>query len=107
MSGTVALRINYPYQSASMSGFVPPTNATSPPGPPDNPVVPIIADNGITSSGTLSGVGGPVTTQIPGQDYDPNGGTSGLGQQAAWGQTVRPYRSVISAQAIYRREVFQ
>ena len=44
LSGTVALRINYPYQSASMSGFVPPANPASPPGPPDNPVVPVLAD---------------------------------------------------------------
>ena len=33
-SGIVALRINYPYQSASMSGFVPPANPALPPGPP-------------------------------------------------------------------------
>ena len=60
MSGTVALRINYPYQSASMSGFVPPTNATSPPGPPDNPVVPITADRRHLFLRHLpSGVGGP------------------------------------------------
>ena len=101
-SGLVAMRINYPYQSASMSGFQPPANPASPPGPPDNPVIPIVADG--ASSGSPPGVGAPVVSDF---QYGPYAGANGLGQQAAWGQTVRPYRSVISAQAIYRREVFQ
>jgi Flp pilus assembly protein TadG len=94
-SGIVALRINYPYQSATMSGFQP--NQTWPPGPPANPVVPITADS---SNGTGSGV--PSDFQ-----YGPYAGPNGLGRQAAWGQNVQPYRSLISAQAIFRREVFQ
>ncbi len=101
--GVVALRINYPYQSASMSGFQPPANPTSPPGPPGNPVVPIVA-GGASSTGSPPGVGSPVVSDF---EYGPNAGTYGLGQQAAWGTTVTPYRSLISAQAIYRREVFQ
>jgi hypothetical protein len=104
MSGAVALRINYPYQSASMSGFQPPANPTSPPGPPDNPLVPILASGSVSSSGSPPGVGGPVVSDF---QYGPYAGANGLGQQAAWATTVRPYRSVISAQAIYRREVFQ
>ena len=35
------------------------------------------------------------------------GGQYGLGEQGALGRRVRPYRRVISAQAIYRREVFE
>ena len=35
--GIVALRINYPYQSASMSGFRPPSDGTSLPGPRPRP----------------------------------------------------------------------
>jgi hypothetical protein len=103
LSGTVALRINYPYQSASMSGFVPSANPASPPGPPGNPVVPIVA-GGASSAGSPPGVGSPVVSDF---QYGPNAGAYGLGQQAAWGQTVTPYRSLFSAQAIYRREVFQ
>ncbi len=106
LSGVVALRINYPYQSASMSGFVPPTNPASPPGPPANPVVPVPADDTITFPNP-PGVGAPVVTSLPGFDYDTNGGAYGLGQQGAFATKVRPYRSVISPQAIYRREVFQ
>ncbi len=102
LSGAVALRINYPYQSASMSGFVPPANPASPPGPPDNPVVPVLAGN--NSSSSPPGVGSAVTSDF---QYGPYAGANGLGQQAAFATTVRPYRSVISPQAIYRREVFQ
>ena len=102
-AGVVALRINYPYQSASMSGFQPPANPTSPPGPPDNPVVPIVADGGVVYR-FAAGVGSPVVSDF---EYGPQRGPYGLGQQAAWATTVRPYRSLISAQAIYRREVFQ
>ena len=87
-----------------MSGFVPPANPASPPGPPDNPVVPMIADDSITSSSSPPGVGSAVTSDF---QYGPYAGQYGLGQQAAWATTVRPYRSVISPQAIYRREVFQ
>ncbi len=100
--GMVSLRINYPYQSATMSGFQPPANPASPPGPPNNPVVPILA--GSNSLGSPPGVGSPVVSDFA---YGPYAGANGLGQQAAWAQTVRPYRSLISAQAIYRREVFQ
>ena len=71
LSGAVALRINYPYQSASMSGFVPPANPASPPGPPDNPVVPVLADNDITSSGSPPGVGSAVTSDF---QYGPYAG---------------------------------
>jgi hypothetical protein len=102
LSGAVALRINYPYQSASMSGFVPPANPASPPGPPNNPVVPVLANN--TSSSSPPGVGSAVTSDFQNGPY---AGANGLGEQAAFATTVRPYRSVISPQAIYRREVFQ
>jgi hypothetical protein len=35
------------------------------------------------------------------------GGQYGLGSQAVLGGVVRPYRRVISTQAIYRREIFE
>ena len=34
-------------------------------------------------------------------------GRFGLGKQLAFGKSVRPFRRLLSAQAIYRREVFQ
>jgi hypothetical protein len=103
LSGVVALRINYPYQSASMTGYVPPANPASPPGPPDNPVVPILVNNNGSSS-SPPGVGSAVTSDFQNGPY---AGANGLGEQAAWGTPVRPYRSVISPQSIYRREVYQ
>lgn len=99
-SGIVALRVNYPCQSATMSGFEP---GADPGVSGGKPVVPIIA-NGNGASSPPTGVGGAVTSD---QQFGPYAGASGLGQQAAWGQTVRPFRRLISAQAIYRREVFQ
>ena len=45
--GIVALRINYPYQSATMSGFQPHADPMAPISP-TNPVVPIPADDNIS-----------------------------------------------------------
>jgi hypothetical protein len=111
--GVVTLRINYPFQSASMSGFQPSADPTLPPGPPSTPVIPIPAPappSGTSSSTSYlqppSDVGEPMVSSLMG-GFTANGGYYGMGQQAAWATTVQPYRRVISAQAIYRREVFQ
>ena len=101
--GVVALRINYPYQSASMSGFQPPADPTSPPGPPDNSVIPVPSDDAIPVLSPPQGVGNPV---VSAWQFGASSGLYGLGTQAAWVKVIRPYRSLISAQAIYRREVF-
>ena len=66
------------------------------------PLVPIGADGGAAAA--PGGVGGAVTSD---SEFGPYSGANGLGQQAAWGQTVRPFRRLISCQAIFRREVFQ
>ena len=89
-----------------MSGFQPPADPTSPPGPPDNPVVPIPADDAISVSRVAARVS--AIRLCPAWQYGPYvRACMVLGQQAAWAKMVRPYRSLISAQAIYRREVFQ
>ena len=98
--GVVALRVNYPFQSASMSGFQPGADPSQPGG---TPVVPISAKGGVAPP-MPPGVGSPVTSD---QQFGPYSGEYSLGQQAAWAETVRPYRRLISAQAIFRREVFQ
>ncbi len=100
--GIVALRINYPYQSATMSGFQPHADPMAPISP-TNPVVPIPADDNISVLNPPQGVGNPV---VSGWASGPSSGVYGLGNQGAWAEIVRPYRSLISAQAIYRREVF-
>ncbi len=103
--GIVALRINYPFQSASMSAFKPsegPFDSTigNPILTSDIPAAPAPAD------------GTPINIPDVTSGSDPTyagtyGGQYGLGAQGAFGQVVRPYRRVISAQAIYRREVFE
>ncbi len=104
--GVVALRINYPCQSASMSGYQTVPDPTQ--QPTVYPVVPISA--GYTAGGGApepAGVGGGMESVY---EFGPYAGEESLGRQAAWAglaNNVRPYRRVLSAQAIYRREVFQ
>jgi hypothetical protein len=114
LRGVVALRINYPFQSASMSSFRPN------PGGPFEPTIgsPNAADDGQVSElnadarpGNLLGIPLEDDQGLYAGTY---GGQYGLGaqgalgsQQLTGGRPVRPYRRVISAQAIYRREVFQ
>ena len=101
--GIIALAINYPFQSAALSFF-----HRNPAGPLEPDISnPIVADD------TAAAAGAPALP--PGTDYanpDAGGpglynGVLGLGTQFALAQRVRPYRSLITGQAIYRREVFQ
>ncbi len=100
--GLVALRVNYPYQSATMSGFerVPEPLERPSPGNPINP----FEAGGVLSAGMPPGVGSPVASDF---EFGPYSGDHSLGQQAAWAKTIRPFRRVISGQAVFRREVFQ
>jgi hypothetical protein len=72
------LRINYPFQAATLSAYT------------------------VNDSGQQA----PVVTSEDG-DVGPYAGADGLGRQAALGKTVRPFRRVLSAQAIFRREIFE
>ncbi|GIW98525.1 MAG: pilus biosynthesis protein TadE [Pirellulaceae bacterium] len=111
--GIVALRINYPFQSASMSSFrASPAGSFEPtlgfPNAADDDEVTEL--NPSERPGDLTGA--PLSD---GEHYAGTyGGQYGLGAQGAMGseyftggRPVRPYRRVISAQAIYRREVFR
>jgi len=82
--GVLALRINFPFQAAALSDY------------PQNPAAPF--DPNLSPN---------LVTQAPtGGNPGPYGGPDGLGQQLALGKTVRPYRKVLSAQAMHRRELF-
>jgi hypothetical protein len=112
-AGMVTLRVNYGYQSATMSAFPPPQSWPPEPNDPawgaHDPEVTVHSTN-YTPIGT--GPSSAVGTY---------GGPYGLGTQEAWANSqrtdtfpmpqvpagVRPFRRLVSAQAIYRREVFQ
>ena len=118
--GLVALRINYPFQSASMSSFRPnPAGQFEPTvGSPNaaSGVTPIAAPDGtnFTDAG--------LTQTLPNGEVvysGTYGGRYGLGAQGALGspalvgvdgngnpRPVRPFRRLITSQAIYRREIF-
>ena len=99
--GLVALRINYPYQSATLSAY--PQQTTWPPSP-NGPAI-TANDSGVTvvNPGDFT----PSTGALSNSVYPTYGGTYGLGSQYAWLTQVRPFRRVVSAQAVARREVFQ
>ncbi|MBV8075838.1 MAG: hypothetical protein JO284_05565, partial [Planctomycetaceae bacterium] len=83
--GVVALRINYPFQAAMMSATAP-----NPPAAQFDPNFHFVE----------------ASDADPGAIQKTYSGASGLGYQYAAGRVVRPFRRLISAQAIYRREVF-
>ena len=100
--GLAAVRINYPYQAATLSGFQPSTPTDVDPLPPNIGNFITAEDGGVQQN-----------NQAPGDPIDdgaigPYAGAFGLGRQYALaGRTVRPFRKLISAQAIYRREVVE
>jgi hypothetical protein len=83
--GVVALQLNYPYESSAMSSYR---------ANPDGPFEP--------NAGNVQ----PVAIDSSDQPYGPYTGSQGHGRQAAWGHDVRPFSKIISATAIYRRELF-
>jgi len=100
--GIAAVRINYPYQAATLSAFRSAPTDTDP--LPPNIGNFIRADDG----------GVQQTNEAPGSPVDdgstpgPYVGPFGLGYQYALaGQVVRPFRKLLSAQAIFRREVVE
>lgn len=97
--GLVALRINYPAQSTTLVNRV---------GNQGQIIVDAndsVLDDGET--GSNYSLVGPAETGVA--DTHIHSGRYGLGRQAALLRSagVRPYRKVLSVQAIYRREVFQ
>lgn len=96
--GLVAIRVNYPFQAAALSGFM-----QGPDGPFEPGGAPILADDGgVTSANALPN---GQTTAAPAGGIGTYAGTYGLGGQLAWAQTRRPFRKLLTAQAIFRREV--
>ena len=100
--GLAAVRINYPYQAATLSGFRSSAPTDIDPLPPNISNV-ILADDGSVQQ-TNAPPGAPIDDSAVGAYAGP----FGLGRQFALaGRTVRPFRKLISAQAIFRREAFE
>ena len=106
--GLAAIRINYPYQAAMLTAFRP-----NPEGELEkNLSNPIVADDeAVVDQSPPPGliISPP---PLPPTEHDdptlgPYGGTYGLGRLSAVAGTVRPFRKLISAQAIFRREVLE
>lgn len=92
--GLVAVRINYPYQAAALSAY-------------RSGAHPIEAHDGGVRVQPRAGGFDPGSAPVDsGQTVGTFAGPFGLGRQFALGKTVRPYRKLLTAQAIYRREVF-
>ena len=97
--GMVALRINFPAQSTTLINRV---------GAAGQVIVE--ADDSAVADGNVGTVYSLVVPNDTGlADTSIHSGRYGLGRQAALfiASGVRPYRKVLSVQAIYRREVFQ
>ena len=86
-----------------MSAYEKQTPATWPTQLPD-PVL-TADDAGVVVAG--HGNFTPSPGAMVGSVYPTYSGPFGLGNQQAWLKTVRPFRRVVSAQAVARREVFQ
>ena len=103
------MRINYPYQSGALVAVQYKDAGGTPLTAQDaltQDVVnwPIQADDSSVTNAALPAGYGLVVAE--GDGVGPNAGAYGLGRQFAFTMSVRPYRTLISAQAIYRREVF-
>ncbi|WP_220498007.1 TadE/TadG family type IV pilus assembly protein [Rhodopirellula sp. JC639] len=96
--GMVALRINYPAQSTTLVNRV----------GSEGEVIVDANDSALSDGSTGSNYALVVPAESGAAATTIHSGRFGLGRQAALFRSagVRPYRKVISVQAIYRREVF-
>jgi len=102
LRGVVSLRLNYPYQAVSMSAF-----DSSQPEPTGPYAKALASDANVQQEGSTPG---GYTLEVDGDTgIGPNAGRYGLGAHytliAPGEQLARPFRRLISVQAIQRREV--
>ncbi|GJM20492.1 MAG: pilus biosynthesis protein TadE [Planctomycetota bacterium] len=99
--GLVSLRVNVALQAASLTAHVP--NAA---GPFEPNIVNVIEadDTAVLVDADVPLDGAQLLGELSGQQ-GAYGGASGLGQLLAQSKTVRPFRRVLSAQAVFRREL--
>ena len=98
--GLVAVRLNFPFQAATMAGYQPPPVGSNGETLP-NLSNPMVADDaGVNATNATPNGGTPVAPDSPPPDSQsgaayagPYGGTYGLGQMGLQGGTVRPFRA--------------
>lgn len=97
-AGLVALRINLPYQSSAMASFQ--SNGL---GTPNGDSPNLANDGSVTELNSAPG-----TPLGMSSDSSPvYTGPYGLGRLYLLGEEVRPFRRVVTGQALFRREVFE
>lgn len=92
--GLVAVRMHYPFQAATLSAYSITGGAT-------NEVI-VADDGGVSVTG-----GGDTPIDFTSTTVGTYSGQYGLGSQEALTKKVRPFRRLLTAQSIFRREVFQ
>lgn len=113
-SGLVALRVHYPWQAGLIAAFRRPGGADGT-GNLDSAVLaedPAEIRGALPAGSELIGeLDGEVPLEAPDGSrlttpYRPYSGRLGLGAMVVAGQEVRPFSRLLSAQALFRREVF-
>ncbi len=100
--GLVAVRLNYPFQAVTLSGFQQAPGGMFEPNLENR----IQADDANVDDSANNPVSGTPFADGDLPTVGPYGGRFGLGGQLAFGgETLRPFRKLLSAQAISRREV--
>ena len=100
--GLVAVRLNYPFQAATLSGFQQGPGGMFEPNLSSR----IQADDANVDDSANNPVSGTPFANGDLPTVGTYGGRFGLGGQLALaGETLRPYRKLLSAQAITRREI--
>jgi hypothetical protein len=98
-----AIRINYPFQAGALSGF------RTEPQTVDDPLPPNLSNMITAADGSVTAPAPPYGTLLPDdpEEFGPYAGRYGLGRQLAFGSTLRPFRKLMSTQAVFRREVLE
>jgi hypothetical protein len=97
--GIVAIRINFPYQASMLSGYM---------QAPGGPTAPNVSERIVwTEPGTVGqSNAAPGTLRPDDGRAGPYAGTFGLGKMYVMGESVRPFRKLLSMQMVFQREVF-
>jgi hypothetical protein len=102
--GLVALRLNFPFQSSFISQGrridISKNNQEE-----SAAIQAVIADDDKVQQMNSLQAGDQLVD--PRQEAGPYAGSKGLGRQLALGQTLRPFRRILSLEAFFRREVFE